>query len=453
MSLLRNSIAWTCKWDLALRASGCCFIAHSLPSSSFAEDRFPPPEFRGGYQIPQEQFPARSAGWWDYVDSGLLLAALALAAWLVFYRRSRRGVFLLTVFAVAWFGFVRKGCVCPIGSIQNVTEAIFTGAALPWVVAVFFALPLLFVLLFGRVFCAGVCPLGAIQDLVSWNSLHVPRWLEESLGLLAYLYLGLAVMYAACGGPYIICQYDPFVPMFRLNGPSHMLFLGGVLLALGIVIGRPYCRFLCPYGVILRLLSRLSRKQVTITPRECINCRLCEKSCPFGAIRLPTTQDKPQAALAGKHALIAVLALSPLIIAAFAVLGYLAGPTLSLAHRDVQLAQAVMREEQQATSPAPDEVKVFRDAGGVPNELYAQLQVIVRRFRVGGSLVGIWMGLAISGKLVAYSVRRRNPEYSTDPGTCIACARCFMSCPVELKRRGLISELPVVEMPGGVERR
>ena len=43
---------------------------------------------------------------------------------------------------------------------------------------------------------------------------------------------------------------------FRLNGPSHMFFLGGLLLALGVVVGRPYCRFLCPYGVILRLLSR-----------------------------------------------------------------------------------------------------------------------------------------------------------------------------------------------------
>ncbi len=426
------------------------FICVHLWFSSTAkgEDRFPPPEFRTTYQIPQDQFPARSAPWWDYVDSGLLLAALATAVWLVFYRRSRREVMLLTIFAVAWFGFFRKGCVCPIGSIQNVTEAIATGGALPWVVAVFFALPLLFVLLYGRVFCSSVCPLGAFQDLVSWKGLHVPRWLEESLGLLAYLYLGLACMYAAAGGPYIICQYDPFVPMFRLNGPSHMFFLGGVLLALGVVIGRPYCRFLCPYGVILRLLSRLSRKQVTITPAECINCRLCEKSCPFGAIRLPTTQDKPLPVSAGKRGLISVLAVSPLIIVAMAGVGYLAGPTLALAHRDVQLAQAVMQQDAHAVMPVPDEVKAFRDTGGTAEELYAQLPMLVRRFRIGGALVGVWMGLAIGGKLIAYSIRRRNPDYTADPGTCIACARCFMSCPVELKRRGLISELPVVEAMG-----
>ncbi len=419
-----------------------------LVSGVRAEERFPPPEFRSGYQIPQDQFPARSAAWWDYVDSGLLLAALSVAVWLVFYRRSRRGVMLLTIFAVAWFGFVRKGCVCPIGSIQNVSEAIATGGALPWVIAVFFALPLLFVLLFGRVFCSSVCPLGAIQDLVSWKGLHVPRWLEESLGLLAYLYLGLAVMYAAAGGPYIICQYDPFVPMFRLNGPSHMFFIGGVLLALGVFVGRPYCRFFCPYGVILRLLSRVSRKQVTITPAECINCRLCEKSCPFGAIRLPTTQDKPLPASAGKRGLIAVLALSPVIIVVLAGVGYLSGPTLALAHRDVQLAGAVMQQERQPVTPVPDEVKVFRDTGGTTDELYPQVQIIVHRFRIGAALVGVWMGLAISGKLIAYSIRRRNPDYTADPGTCIACARCFMSCPVELKRRGLISELPVVEAGG-----
>ena len=62
-------------------------------------------------------------------------------------------------------------------------------------------------------------------------------------------------------GAVLICQYDPFVPLFRLNGPGYMLFLGGVLLATGLLIGRPYCRFLCPYGVLLRLLSPFSGRR------------------------------------------------------------------------------------------------------------------------------------------------------------------------------------------------
>ena len=60
------------------------------------------------------------------------------------------------------------------------------------------------------------------------------------------------------------------------------------MLLIGVFVGRPYCRFLCPYGVLLNLASRLSRWRVTITPSACVQCRLCEKSCPLGAIEVPS---------------------------------------------------------------------------------------------------------------------------------------------------------------------
>ncbi|NIL97025.1 MAG: 4Fe-4S binding protein, partial [Planctomycetales bacterium] len=61
----------------------------------------------------------------------------------------------------------------------------------------FFLLPLVFTLFFGRTFCAAVCPLGAVQELVSVRHVRVPRWLDQSLGMLAYIYLGAAVILAA----------------------------------------------------------------------------------------------------------------------------------------------------------------------------------------------------------------------------------------------------------------
>ena len=39
--------------------------------------------------------------------------------------------------------------------------------------------------------------------------------------------------------------------MFRMNGRSLMVLSGVALLLLGTVVGRPYCRFLCPYGALL----------------------------------------------------------------------------------------------------------------------------------------------------------------------------------------------------------
>ena len=259
--------------------------------SVFAVERFPPPDFESPYKLPSMPQPRPRSNWQDIVDVGVLFAALSVSAWLVLGKRNRRGITALVIFALVYFGFYRGGCVCPIGAIQNVTLAVADGRyALPFTVVLFFVLPLLFALLFGRVFCAGVCPLGAIQDVVLIKPLRVPIWLQRGLGVLPFVYLGTAVMFAATDTMFIICRYDPFVSFFRLSGEFHMLAAGGVVLLLSTFVGRPYCRFLCPYGALLGILSRFAWRRASITPDKCVVCSLCHEACPFGAIRAPTPE-------------------------------------------------------------------------------------------------------------------------------------------------------------------
>ena len=49
-------------------------------------------------------------------------------------------------------------------------------------------------------------------------------------------------------------------------------------------VGRPYCRYLCPYGGLLSWTSRLANRGVTITPDQELDCGLCTEACPYGAI-------------------------------------------------------------------------------------------------------------------------------------------------------------------------
>ncbi len=267
----------------------------SLSSDAWSAERFPPPDFESGYELPSMTRPLRRVARREFVAVAVLAGALCLASWLALVKRSRRAIVLLSLFCLAYFGFYRGGCVCPVGSVQNVSLSMADpGYALPLTVGLFFILPLVFGLLFGRVFCGAVCPLGAIQDVVLLRPVRVPAWLEHVLRVLPFVYLGAAVLFAATHTMFIICRYDPFVSFFRLSGEFHMLVIGGGVLFVAMFVGRPYCRFLCPYGALLAIVSRFAWRRVSTTPDECAACSLCENACPFGAITPPTPEGVSQ---------------------------------------------------------------------------------------------------------------------------------------------------------------
>ena len=130
------------------------------------------------------------------------------------------------IFSLGYFGFYKEGCVCPIGSIQNVALSLFdTNYAVPVTVTIFFVMPLLFALLFGRVFCSSVCALGAIQDLVVIKPIQLPKKLTMALSMIPYVYLGMAILFAATKTGFIICRYDPVYWFFSVSTGTHPIFI------------------------------------------------------------------------------------------------------------------------------------------------------------------------------------------------------------------------------------
>jgi len=413
-----------------------------LSSIAIAEQRFPPPEFESGHQLPVTTTPAARALFFQYLDVVVLAVCLGVSSWLVFKRRSRNGVMALSIFSLVYFGFWRKGCVCAIGSVQNVALAVFDREyAVPVGVVAFFVLPLVFALFAGRTFCAGVCPHGALQDLVLLKPLKVPLWLEQGLSVLPYIYLGAGVLFAATGSAFIICQYDPFVPIFRMSGRTLMVLSGVALLLLGVFVGRPYCRFLCPYGALLKLGATVAKWRVRVTPDYCTQCRLCEASCPFGAMREPATGGaSPQALTGDRRRLALLLALLPVLIAGGGWLGWRFGPVASKLNPTVSLAEQFVRAQGTALkfgALSPDELALER-ARQTPQEILTEAGRIRERFVAAATIFGMWVGLVIGVKLISLSLRRKRTDYEPDRGDCFACARCFEYCPNELVRRGMM---------------
>ncbi|MBN2764261.1 MAG: 4Fe-4S binding protein [Bacteroidales bacterium] len=401
----------------------------------FAQDRFPRPEFESGYEYPEHQLPLQRSETLQYIDVAVLIAALLITSWLALKKRSRQGLIWISVFSLAYFGFYREGCICSVGSVQNVALALFNQSySIPLTALLFFMIPLIFALFFGRVFCAGVCPLGAIQELTGFRPVKLPKTVESVMAAVPFIYLALAVLFAALESQFIICRYDPFVGIFRLDAPYTMIIFGALLLLSGIFINRPYCRYLCPYGVLLNIFSRFSRRHLTITPAECINCRLCENVCPYDAILPSDMAVKTEETGKDRRKFFLYMLLIPLFTAAGALIFFNLGPALAGIRQEVRLAHEIRLEIETGKEALSEDAIAFKEAGKTEDELFAEELIIIERFRKASPWAGGFLGLALGISLVAFTIRTTRTEYVPHRGKCYSCGRCFKYCPVEVKK-------------------
>ena len=395
-----------------------------------AQQRFPKPEFDTGYAQPRTTVPSPRFLFLEYFDVLVLLAVLSLTTWFVLKKRSRQGVFWTSVFSLVYFGFYREGCICSVGSVQNVVLGLFDSTyAIPVTALLFFLMPLIFSLFFGRTFRAGACPLGAIQDIVAIRPIELPKWIQKVLGLIPYLYLGLAVLYAATKSEFIICRYDPFVGFFRFDAPFHMLILGLLFLAVGVFVARPYCRFFCPYGVLLGWMSRFSSRHMSITPAACIQCKLCSNSCPFGAIDEPVAETGKRRKNVNR--LMTYFLILPLWVGIGGFAGSMLHVPLSRFNQTVYLAEEIVEHPEVKNDDKNIDVRTFMSFGKTTAQLVAEADAIRHQFYIGGWILGGFMGLAIGSSLIGLSTFRKREDWVPNKTNCLSCGRCMDYCPVK----------------------
>jgi polyferredoxin len=400
----------------------------------FAQDRFPRPEFESGHIYPTNQMPAPRAQAWQYIDVLVLICALAVTTWLALKKRSRQGLIWMSVFSLAYFGFYRQGCICSVGSVQNVSLALFnTGYSIPLTALLFFIIPLLFSLAYGRVFCAGVCPLGAIQELTGLKPVKLPKAVEIVLASVPFIYLAIAILFASTKSQFLICRYDPFVGIFRLDAPYAMIIFGALLLLAGIFVNRPYCRFLCPYGVLLNIFSRFAGKHLTITPAECTNCRLCEDVCPYDAIIPSDLEQKKEEPEKSRKRFILYFLLIPIFAVCGAITLYNLAPALSGSNNTVRLAREIRKEKRVGLESELKDVIAFKESGKTEADLFGEEDLIIGRFINASPWAGAFLGISLGIGMISLTLRNKRSEYKPHQGKCYSCGRCFKYCPIKVK--------------------
>jgi polyferredoxin len=217
-----------------------------------------------------------------------LFAAFATLAMVSFFRKSVKLKYLTLVVSVLYMGVYKSQLM----SIVNVFSALTAnlpvfGYSMAWYA--FAAFTVVTTVLWGRLYCGRICAFGALTQLIdavvpARLRVEVPQALERRASYIKYAILLGAVGYYLATREIGFYRYiEPFW-MFSFEASTPLWIGLGVLLVASVFVRNLYCRFLCPLGAALGLLSTLTVFRIKRWS-ECNTCQLCEKTCEWGAIR------------------------------------------------------------------------------------------------------------------------------------------------------------------------
>jgi polyferredoxin len=223
------------------------------------------------------------------LDLILLIAFITLVL-VSFFRKSPRLKYVALIAAVAYLGFAKSFLI----SIVNVFGVIdwnlpIVKYNLTWYVFAIFTVAS--TVLWGRLYCGRICAFGALTQLMDATlpkklRVDVPPAIERRAAWIKYGLLAATLAYFVATKNIGIYRYvEPFW-MFGLAESSAMWVALGVLLVATVFVRNLYCRFLCPVGATLGVLSNLTVFRIKRWS-ECKTCKICEKTCEWGAIRGP----------------------------------------------------------------------------------------------------------------------------------------------------------------------
>lgn len=120
--------------------------------------------------------------------------------------------------------------------------------------------------LFGKdgYYCAWVCPLGSLQELASGlntrHRLHLSVRTIKALTTFRMVLWGALMLCLWTGIWMSWIDYELFTAFIVENAAVGVLIAGGILIILSLFVPRPYCRFVCPTGTLLRMSQNIDTK-------------------------------------------------------------------------------------------------------------------------------------------------------------------------------------------------
>lgn len=140
--------------------------------------------------------------------------------------------------------------------------------------------------------CGWACPFGALEELLYMVPIlkrvkqrQLPFWVSNGVRATLFVVFCL-VLYDVVGGKKGLVTYHYVNPfnLFNLDfSVASLVYLIPAYLAVSLFFYRPFCRFICPFGLVSWVFERVSLTRVRIDRERCTDCKACARACPLTA--------------------------------------------------------------------------------------------------------------------------------------------------------------------------
>jgi len=227
--------------------------------------------------------------WWAI----FILLATIIAGILVRYKSTRklRSIFLIA--SVVILGFYRGGPGV-ISSFQN-TFLLFTGLDDNWQAAILFLGLIPITYIFGKVFCGWICYLGALQEFLYISKVKIfqTEKAQKVMRIIRIIILIAFIAQLSITQEILWNKIGPFKVAFNLFSPNIVGYiLLGILLISSLFIYRPFCKTICPVGLIDGWISKIPGASILGINNSCAGCSTCNTACQINAITRENKKSK-----------------------------------------------------------------------------------------------------------------------------------------------------------------
>lgn len=145
-------------------------------------------------------------------------------------------------------------------------------------------------IVFKKSFCSHICPVGLISEKISavgkrlYIPVFIPVWIIKYVLLGFFIYAVFFAMDLRSIQSFIISPYNIVsdYKMLKLFAPPSMttIIVVSAIVLLTLVFNNFWCKYLCPYGALLGLVSVLSPVKIKRDAATCTDCKSCRQACP-----------------------------------------------------------------------------------------------------------------------------------------------------------------------------